>query len=96
MASIQIPTGLLKGKNLQVWEPVALADLAESHGRTVEGISFFHGEIRRKTFRGIIFANCSFARSRFEDITFRKCSFTRVDLTRTVFVECSFSECRGL
>jgi hypothetical protein len=93
MGSIQIPTGLLKGKSLQTWEAVALANLADSHERRVEDVSFFRGELRRRTFRSITFANCSFARSRFEGITFRKCSFTHVDLTRTIFVECSFSEC---
>jgi Pentapeptide repeats (9 copies) len=94
MGTIQLPTGLLAGRNLQVWQPDALADIADSLQTKVENVSVYRGELRRrKTFRGVAFENCNFARTRFEGITFRKCSFTRVDLTRSIFVECSFSEC---
>src|ERR1039458_2231297 len=93
MGSIRLPTGLLAGRNLQVWEAGALAEAADSHESKLENVSFYHDELRRKTFRGKAFLSCNFARSRFEGITFRKCSFTGFDFTRAVFVECSFSEC---
>jgi hypothetical protein len=93
MASIQLTTGLLSGRKLEVWDSGSLAQVADSHISKLEDVSFYDGELKRKTFRGISFRNCNFARSRFHSIVFRKCSFTRVDFTRTLFVECSFSEC---